>query len=477
MCPQQFARAEPPRSPIVRGPETIAAIAYRPTPAEDRLLDDIERGCFEFFWHEVGAPAGLVKDRRKADVCSVAAVGFQLASLPIGVERGWIQREQGRARARGILSALWSRTDNRKYGILLHFVDQDTGGVKAGSPEIQTSTVDHALFAAGAMVAGEYFGGEIAEWTDRFLAAADWRAHLSPHDGLISFGWKGTDPVRLDGDGEFLPLTWKWASDEERIIYFLAAGAPHAPFRVDPAAYYRTARSVGRHAQMDPFVISWNGSLFTYFFSHCWIDYVRFSREDPHGCGVDIPPVDWLENSRRAVLTQRQRCMEAAPRFATLGENRWGLSPCMGFRRDGSETYHVPELRPSHANRDEWCEGTVAPYAAAAVIHMTPRESLAALKEFRELQVGGKALAWEDPAKGGYGFADSFNLDQGKAQFDLVGIDVGPMLVAIENYRSGQIWKLFHQHPVAKRAVAALRMGEATADSSPATRQDAVKRP
>lgn len=445
---------------IQRSAATERAIRHRPSPDDEKLLDEIQHGCFLFFWHEVGSPACLVKDRRKADVCSVAAVGFQLASLPIGIERGWISREAGKARALKILRSMWDAKDNRRFGILLHFIDQNSGERSDKSPELQTSTVDHALFAAGAMAASTYFQGDIAKLTDQFVREADWQHHVQGPDRRISFGWRPDDPTNMAGDGELAPWNWKWASDEERIVYFLAAGTPEEQHRVDPSTYYKLERRYMRHKDLPPFIVSWNSSLFTYFFSHCWIDFRRYGLEDPQRFGSPYPPADWFENTRRAALTQRTRCIEASQEFRTLGLNRWGLSPCMAFRKDGSDTYVVPELCPSIANRDNWCLGSVAPYAAASVISMLPEETLAALYEIRHLELPDGEHMWEDPVSGGYGLAESFNLDLGKAQWDHVGIDVGPMLIAIENYRTGLIWKLFHEHPVAKRAVSTLHLQE-----------------
>ena len=113
---------------IVASPESLAAWQYKFSPTDEKLLDEIERGCFNYFWREVGSPACLAKDKSSDTVASIAAVGFQLASLPIGVERGWITRNQGRERALAVLRALTERKDNKKFGIYLHFLDENTGG-------------------------------------------------------------------------------------------------------------------------------------------------------------------------------------------------------------------------------------------------------------------------------------------------------------------------------------------------------------
>src|SRR3990172_131065 len=80
---------------ILASPSSLAAWQYQVSDADEALLDEIQLGCFQYFWREVGSPARLAKDKTSDTVCSIAAVGFQLSSLPIGVERGWISRAQG----------------------------------------------------------------------------------------------------------------------------------------------------------------------------------------------------------------------------------------------------------------------------------------------------------------------------------------------------------------------------------------------
>jgi hypothetical protein len=130
----------------------------------------------------------------------------------------------------------------------------------------------------------------------------------------------------------------------------------------------------------------------------------------------------------------------------------------MGFE-NGRENYIVPETKPSLFDKDEWQDGTVAPYAAGSAIMFMPEESVAAMRAYRDLQNDlGASLVWRDPLHGGYAFADSFNLDQDKTCDDNVSIDVGPLILAIENARTGLIWELFMKHPLAQRAVERLKL-------------------
>ena len=443
---------------VLRSAETEQAIAYRFSDDDVELLDSIQEGCFRFFWNEVGE-TGLVKDRRTTIVSSLAGVGFQLSSLPIGVERKWITREQGEQRALKILRSLTARNDNRHAGVFLHFVHRDTGGVYPKFRN-EASTVDHSLLLAGALPAASYFGGEVAEIIDRLVAESNWKAFASPETGLLSFAWKPDDNRSMNGDGAFMPNQWHLASDEERLIYFMAVGCPTPEFAIEPRQYYQLKRHVDRHQDMLPYVVSWNGALFTYFFSHCWIDYRSLTADDPAAFGGAGPRVDWFENSRRATLTHRQRCIEASEEFATFAPDRWGVSPCMGLNEEGRASYLVQDVRPNLSRNDNWQGGTVAPYAAGSAIIFTPAESMAALRAFRELQTpAGEWLAWRDPAGGGYGLADSINLDQQHASDDYVSIDMGPMLLAIENVRTGLIWRLFKQHKIAQQTTERLGLG------------------
>ena len=161
---------------IRRSATSEAALEHRFTPEVDVLLDEGQRACFLYFWLETGPPAKLAKDRKKAPVSSIAAVGFQLSSLPIGVERGWITRAQGCERARTVLEALTGRQDNRKFGLYYHFLNYDTGGQSHSGYEVLVSTVDSALLIAGAITAGEYFRGEVKLLADQMVAEANWRA-------------------------------------------------------------------------------------------------------------------------------------------------------------------------------------------------------------------------------------------------------------------------------------------------------------
>lgn len=461
---------------IERSAETQTALEYQFTAEDEKLLDEVQRGCFEFLWKEVGNPVPVVKDRLTNEkVSSLAGVGFQLSAIPIGVERGWITREQGEQRAQAILAGILPRTDNKKFGIYLHYVDLHTGGLHDDPHmQVQASTVDHALLQAGAMTAGVYFGGEVSRLADQLVADANWKVfevplnerHRQPGEPekFISFGWRADGEAHsLDGEGSFRPWSWYKACAEEHLTTFLAVGAPNPDYAVAPDMYYRLHRVIKGWEDLPPFAVSWGSQAFTFFFAHCWIDFARYGTDDPQAFGVDQTPIDWFENSRRAMVTHRQRCIESADEFKTFGPNRWGMSPAADINEKGEIGYIVQSIRPSMEDHDNFCGGTVTPYAAGSAIMFTPKESIAALREFRNLKdAQGNHIVWRPIEEGGYGLLDSFNLerDDRPGTPDYLSIDDGPMIVAIENARTGLVWKLFMQHPVAQRAVERLKWQE-----------------
>ncbi len=194
--------------------ESLAAWKYDLSPADDVLLEKVQRGCFQYFWQEVGTPALLAKDKTSDTVCSIAAVGFQLSSLPIAVERGWISRAEGQHRTLTVLRSLVDRRDNKKFGIYFHYLDERTGGLPDYTRtkhryELQASTVDHALFQSGAMTAASYFGGDVEKLADYICNNANWQAVYDrrerlDHDGLASFDgarprWSGGNSALILG--------------------------------------------------------------------------------------------------------------------------------------------------------------------------------------------------------------------------------------------------------------------------------------
>lgn len=463
---------------VIESPPGVPRPPFQFSEADAALLDDVQRGAFLYFWDEVHEQTGMVRDRSSADIVSVAGVGFQLSALPIGVERGWVSREQAQARALLIMQSLAGAPDNRHAGLFFHYLDGRTGHPSKEGYETLVSTIDSALLFAGVITASSYFGGQIAEIGDTLLADADWTAFFEPEPaaefarGFVSLGWKPDDPSNPTGPGAVLPFSWLDTGCEHRLVTFLGVCAAEG-HSLPPQQYYKLRRKLGAYDDLGPIVwFPWSGALFTATFSHCWIDYAHMGPDDPAALGVPRRPrVDWWENSRRLAEMHRLKAIENPLHFTTVGPDSWGLTAS-----DAKDGYHVAHLYPTPVPMvdaivgddyppenpgDDWLDGTIAPYGAGAAVMFTPEASVAALRHYRALRDdAGAPLVWRAPdaQKRQYGFLDAFNLDQDWVATDYVAIDQGPLLLGIENARTGLLWRLFHEHPVVQRGMERLKL-------------------
>lgn len=447
------------------------------SPEDNALLDDIQRGCFNFFWTAglKNSDLGMVPDRTSKPTVSVAGVGFQLSAFCVGVERGWVSRDEAFDRARRILAALRDNPFNRKAGLFFHYIHPQTAGQPSEAYEHVVSTIDSALLFAGILTASQYFGGEVRSIADALFHEADWKFFVDDHAekpwerGYISLGWKPDKLSDPAGEGQILPYYWVDCGDEHRLVTFLGVAATSPQRRVDPTLYYKLRRQVGQYQDSGPIVyFPWSGALFVSFFAHCWIDYRSIGLDDPAAFAVEQRPrVDFWENSRRTVRLHQLKC-EANPRgLATLGRNAWGLSAsdvASGYAVPGlfPDALPMPGARPQYdypvfTATDNFGDGTIAPYAAGSAILFDPDRAIAALRHYRNLKDrDNKPLLWSDPATGGYGFRDAFNLNTGAKPWvgdDYVAIDQGPLLLAIENARSGLLWRVFREHDAVRQGL------------------------
>jgi hypothetical protein len=217
-------------------------------------------------------------------------------------------------------------------------------------------------------------------------------------------------------------------------------------------------------------MVSWKGSLFNYFFASCWLN---FSDRGP-----DLHPAapcDIWANDRQAILANRQFCIDhaASPgsgdgRFSTYGENAWGLTACDNLV--SPETGLAGEYFPFGALPSEenilfgtkaLHSGTLAVYGAVSCINFVPEAAIAAVRHYFTIPGLWNPL---------FGFGDAFSLDphyvtgpydhQGNPTIQpashlngpwinhtVMGINTGPLLLAIENYRSHMIWQLTARNP------------------------------
>lgn len=383
---------------------------------DDQLLDVVQHRAFDFFKNHQSPRTGLFSDTTGGGDASVASTGFGIAALCVGAEKGWIARDEAKKRVELALDAFipdpktGESLAEGRFGLFYHFLGINTGR-RAGKSEV--STVDTAILICGALTAGEYFGGSVKEKAETIYKKADWSKFLSRDAGHNNEFYMGWSPER-----GFLQNYWDYYTDEAMLVTLLAIGSPTYP--ADPEVFYTWTRHEGAYGSGKPYIYSWSGSLFTYQYAHVWFDLRGM---------VDKRGVDWFENSKNATMTDRQFCIDNAPKYSTYGPKTWGItamsSPygyagAAGAGPTGSgETLH---------------DGTVSPSGPAGSIIFTPELSKSALRHmylyFPEL--------W-----GQYGLKDSYNETQRWYAPTYYGINVALMLLPIENYRTGFIWTNF----------------------------------
>lgn len=502
-CASKSSSRHPAPTPAGATVDRAADVVIAPEPGtprppfafsrdDEQFLSQVHEGAFWWMWDACDPASGLTRDRASQPFSSTAAVGFALAGLPAGVERGWVTRAEAEARALTILRAL--EKSPRVGGLFYHFIDGSTAKLPPNMPEGVVSTVDSAWLFAGMLVASSYFGGEVAQRADAFVADANWNYFVDQNakekhwQGFVSLGWEPESVYEPQGKGKLLPYYWVDAGDEQRMVMFLGVAAPRAEHALPAERYYQLRRHLGE----DPGVtgtgngvlvsyIPWSGALFTSVFANLFLDYRAIGVDDPASFGVPARArIDWWENSRRAVLMHRSLAIRNPKKIPTLSENAWGLTAS-----DYSGGYLVPGVYPTprvfkderphwdfepsdQARRENFGDGTIAPYGAGCAIMFEPKLSIAALRHYRSLKdAHNRDLVWRWPRPKnpgqpqgleGYGFLDSFNLGTGWVAEDYVGIDQGPLALAIENARTGLIWKLFQSHPYVKQGLARLRL-------------------
>lgn len=418
------------------------------TAENERLLEEISSASFQFFWKEAHPVSGLVRDKTGKDFCSVASLGFSLAALPIGVERGYVSRQAAQDRALKALRTI-KKSNAQHNGMYCHFIDFATGNITSLSYESSASSIDTALMVAGAIVAGEYFKGEVKELAEDIFASVNWQSFVDPQQrgqayqqkGQVYMAWKADDPNNMSGSGQFERPTWDWYTDETLLIVLLGQASPVAEYRLKPETMTNWNRPVGRYKNGQPFIYTYPGTLFTYMFAHCFYDF--------RAAGVDSLGVDWYENTRRAVKANRDWCCDHSPEFASYGKHLWGITAGSGPNNE----YVVLGHEPRGAKADQGKLGTLHPYGAGMSVPFVPDDALDALQVMRNLKVDGRPI-WQSPEEGGYGFWDGFNIDQHWVSDQVIGIAQGPMLLLIENARSGLIWKLMMQNNNVRQGLA-----------------------
>jgi hypothetical protein len=407
----------------------------------DPDLAQLQHDTFEYFANEVNPDNGLVADSTKQGApSSIAATGFALTAYPIGVERGYLTRVEAIKRCLTTLrffhdSPQGTGPDAIGYkGFYYHFLDMKTGR-RTWNCEI--STIDTTYLLAGALTAATYFDGERKEENEiRQLAAAlyeraDWQ--WAQNGALtVSHGWK---PQR-----GFIKYRWTGYS-EALILYILGLASPSFPLSEES---YRAWTRTYKWKNLYGHEFIYAGPLFIHHLSHMWIDFRGIQDEY-----MSDKAIDYFENSRRAIYAQQAYAIRNPKKFAGYGRYSWGITasdgPGPAVRRINGRTirFHDYIARSIPYGPDD---GTLAPWAVAGSIPFAPEVVLPSLRRLNQ--------DYPDMTNK-YGFKCSYNptftsgkrKGKGWVSQGYYGLDQGPIVMMIENYRSGLIWRLMRKSP------------------------------
>jgi len=442
-------------APVVVRPEPVV-----PLKLLDPLLDDLQKRTFNFFWETAEPGTGLIPDRwPRPPFSSMAAVGFALNAYAIGAERGWVTRAQARARTLGTLRFLRDAQQDTSpdqatgyQGFFYHFVNFTTGK-RYGDSEL--STVDTTILMAGVLFAGGYFAqddpdeAEIRKISDDLYRRVNWPWAIAMNPD-IRMAWSP--------ELEFGGHDWR-GYNEAMLVFLMALGSPTYP--VSPRVW---------DAWTSDYYLSWGtlegqthltfGPMFGHQFTHVWIDLRGIKDEFMWPQGID-----YFENSRRAVLAQRAYAIRNPLDWKGYGPNIWGLSACDGpgdheltylgqKRKFWSYTARGVGLVETHD------DGTITPTAVLGSLPFAPEVVIPAAQTMHQRY--GRYLY------GKYGFVDAFNPSfdydvplrhgrrvRGQGWFDTeyLGIDQGPIISMIENYRSELIWTVMKRNEHIRRGL------------------------
>lgn len=401
--------------------------AKRPMQLSDTaLLDLVQRQTFRYFWDFAHPVSGMARERSNTgfgyghETVTTGGTGFGVMSVIVATERKWISRDTAAKFLLKMVNFLLKA--DSYHGAFPHWLNGETGKtIPFSRKDDGADLVETSYLFQGLLCARQYFNGndpvenELRNRINWLWPDIEWNWftnggqevlywHWSPNNG-----WAMNFPVR--GFNECL------------IMYVLAASSPNEKYGVSPAVYHRGwaesnffKNGKEFYGIKLPLGFDYGGPL---FFSH-----YSFLGLDPRG--LKDRYADYWEQNRNHTLINREYCIRNPNHFKGYGENSWGLT--------ASDTYNG---YAAHSPTEDL--GTISPTAALSAFPYTPEYSMKALHYFYD-KMGDRL--WSE-----YGFTDAFNETKNWVADSHLAIDQGPIIVMIENYRSGLLWKLFMSCP------------------------------
>ena len=368
---------------------------------DEELFEKVQKAAFGYFWDYAHPVSGLARERLgSAETVTAGGGGFGIMAIPVGIERGWISRSEGAQRVLTIVKFL--QKAERFHGAWPHWMNGSTGAaIRFSNYDDGADLVETAFLVEGLLAVKHYFTGSDAVETEI--------------RSIIKTLWEGVEWSWFRQDGQNV-LYWHWSPNhgwkmnmqitswnEALIVYVLAASSPTFP--ISKEVYDKGWKGTNSY--------NFNGPLFFVHYSFLGLDPRKLK---------DAYADYWTQNCRH-VRTNYEYCVNSKKGYG-YSKECWGITAS-----DYSGGYTASS--PSHDT------GTIAPTAAIASFPYMPDEAMAAMKYFYYI-LGDKL--WGD-----YGLKDAFSLKDNWFADSYIAIDEGPIVVMMENYRSGLLWNCFMQ--------------------------------
>jgi hypothetical protein len=389
--------------------------------SDEELKTMVQEATFRYFWDYAHPASGLARERLGSDnIVTTGGSGFGLMALLVGIERGFISRQQGIDRMLRILNFL--ETADRFHGVCPHWMDGNTGHViPFGTKDNGADLVESAFMIQGLLAVRQYFQGThsdeqlIRQKITSLWEAVEWSWFRKNNENVLYWHWS----PNYGWDMNFQIRGWMEAS----IVYMLAVASPTHPVPANlwtagwaGASYYKNGKSF-YGIKLD---VGWDYGGPLFFSQYSFLGF------DPHGKKDAF--TNYFINNQNTALIHRQYSIQNPKQYAGYGANCWGLTAS-----DDPDGYTVHEPTSSRDN------GTITPTAALSSMPFTPEYSMDALRHFyREL--GGQL--W-----GNFGFYDAINQQRSWVANSYLAIDQGPIIGMMENERTQLLWNLFMANP------------------------------
>lgn len=386
---------------------------------DKKLLDLVQHQTFKYFYDFAHPVSGMARERDSSgDLVTTGGSGFGLMALVVGMERGFITRGEGLKQIKNIVGFLESC--DRYHGAWPHWLDGATGKVVPFSPKDNgADLVETAFMVQGLITVRQYLRKikpaetELAERIHALWLDVEWDWFTKEGEELLYWHWSPEFEWEMN-----LGIR---GHNETLIAYVLAASSPTHP--IDSSAYHvgyaRNGNIKNGESYYDiklPLGEEYGGPLFFSQYSFLGLDPRNLK---------DLYANYWEQNVNHTLIN-RAYCIDNPKGYKGYGNHCWGLSAS-----DGPQGYSVHS--PTHD------PGVIAPAAAISSIPYTPEYSIQAIRHFY--------YEYRDSLWGIYGFHDAFNRSENWWADSYLAIDQGPMVIMIENYRTGLLWKLFMSAP------------------------------